>query len=126
MARHIAERFTAPGPKRILALDGGGTRGIISLAFLERMEKMLAERFESHPRFAEKQFVLSDYFDLIGGTSVGALVAAQLARGMSAAHFVCKTLPKVATEMALAVLGYNFTRVLKIMGVERLIATLRA
>jgi len=45
---------------------------------------------------------------------------------MGATHFVCKTLPKVATEMALAVLGYNFTRVLNIMGVERLIATLRA
>ena len=32
-----------PGPKRILALDGGGVRGAISVAFLERIEEILAE-----------------------------------------------------------------------------------
>ena len=31
-----------PGPKRILSLDGGGVRGAISVAFLERIEKMAA------------------------------------------------------------------------------------
>ena len=39
---------------------------------------------------------------------------------MGATHFLCKTLPKVAAEMALCVLGYNFTRVLNIVGVEKL------
>jgi transposase len=39
---------------------------------------------------------------------------------MRATHFLCRTLPKVATEMALCVLGYNLTRVLNIVGVERL------
>jgi transposase len=39
---------------------------------------------------------------------------------MGATHFLCRTLPKVATEMALCVLGYNLTRVLNIVGVERL------
>jgi len=34
---------------------------------------------------------------------------------MGATHFLCKTLPKVATEMALCVLGYNMTRVLNIV-----------
>ena len=33
-----------PGPKRILALDGGGVRGAISVAFLERIEAILSER----------------------------------------------------------------------------------
>jgi hypothetical protein len=32
-----------PGPKRILALDGGGVRGVITLAFLERMETLIEE-----------------------------------------------------------------------------------
>ena len=44
---------------------------------------------------------------------------------MGAAHFLTKTLPKVATEMAHAVLGYNLTRVLNIMGVKSLIAAMR-
>ena len=29
---------------------------------------------------------------------------------MGATHFLTRTMPKVATEMALAVLAYNFTR----------------
>ncbi|MBU1212000.1 MAG: transposase, partial [Alphaproteobacteria bacterium] len=40
---------------------------------------------------------------------------------MGATHFLCKTLPKVATEMALAVLTYNLTRVINIVGVKELI-----
>jgi Transposase DDE domain len=40
---------------------------------------------------------------------------------MGATHFLCKTLPKVATEMALCVLGYNMTRVLNIVGVDKLL-----
>ena len=39
---------------------------------------------------------------------------------MGATHFLCKTLPKVATEMALCVLGYNLTRVMNIVGVKAL------
>ena len=37
---------------------------------------------------------------------------------MGATHFLMKTLPKVATEMALHVLAYNLTRVLNIFGVK--------
>ena len=40
---------------------------------------------------------------------------------MGATHFLCKTLPKVATEMALCVLTYNLTRVINIVGVEKLL-----
>jgi Transposase DDE domain len=39
--------------------------------------------------------------------------------GMGATHFLTKTLPKVAAEMALSVLAYNLTRVMNIVGVER-------
>jgi len=45
---------------------------------------------------------------------------------MGATHFLMKTLPKVATEMALHVLAYNLTRVLNIFGVEPIMAAVRA
>jgi transposase len=45
---------------------------------------------------------------------------------MGATHFLCKTLPKVATEMALCVLTYNLTRVLNIVGVEKLMEAIAA
>ena len=45
---------------------------------------------------------------------------------MGATHFLMKTLPKVATEMALHVLAYNLTRVMSIMGVQPLLAAMRA
>ena len=41
---------------------------------------------------------------------------------MGATHFLMKTLPKVATEMALHVLAYNLTRVLNIVGVKPIMA----
>ena len=45
---------------------------------------------------------------------------------MGATHFLMKTLPKVATEMALHVLAYNLTRVMNIMGIQPLMAVMRA
>ena len=45
---------------------------------------------------------------------------------MGATHFLMKTLPNVATEMALCVLTYNLTRVLNIVGIEPLMAAIRA
>src|SRR5271157_5933981 len=45
---------------------------------------------------------------------------------MGATHFLMKTLPKVATEMALHVLAYNLTRVMNIMGVQSLLVAMRA
>src|SRR5829696_8039747 len=45
---------------------------------------------------------------------------------MGATHFLMRTLPKVATEMALHVLAYNLTRVMNIIGVQPLIAAIRA
>jgi transposase len=45
---------------------------------------------------------------------------------MGATHFLMKTLPKVATEMALHVLAYNLTRVLNLLGIKPLLAAIRA
>ena len=71
----LTRRLSAPGPKRILALDGGGIRGIITLGFLARIEAVLRER-SGNPHM-----VLADYFDLIGGTSTGALLATAFSLG---------------------------------------------
>lgn len=66
-------------PKRILALDGGGIRGVLTLEYLAVIEKMLRDRT------GQDEFRLCDYFDLIGGTSTGSIIAAALACGMSVA-----------------------------------------
>lgn len=71
----LRERLTAPGPKRILSLDGGGIRGALTLGFLQRIEAILRDR---HGR---PDLKLADYFDLIGGTSTGAIIAGALAIG---------------------------------------------
>jgi predicted acylesterase/phospholipase RssA len=71
------EHFQLPGPKRILALDGGGLRGILSLGFLSRIEALL------RGRHGAPDLRLSHYFDLIAGTSTGAIIAAALAKGLT-------------------------------------------
>ena len=58
-------------------MDGGGVRGILALGFLERIERLLREQHNN------PELVLSDYFDLIGGTSTGSIIASGLALGMS-------------------------------------------
>lgn len=65
-------------PKRILALDGGGLRGILSVGVLQNIEDMLRDRHGG-----SEQFRLCHYFDLIAGTSTGAIIAAALAQGWS-------------------------------------------
>jgi uncharacterized protein len=76
----LLEKLRSSGPKRILALDGGGIRGTITLGFLERIEQILRERH------GQPDLKLCDYFDLIGGTSTGAIIAAALAIGMEVAE----------------------------------------
>ena len=44
---------------------------------------------------------------------------------MGATHFLMKTLPRVAAEMALHVLAYNMTRVMNILGIQPLMAAMR-
>src|SRR6516164_4947550 len=72
------EHFQAEGPKRILALDGGGLRGILTLGLLRQIESTLRSRHGDDPGFR-----LCHYFDLIAGTSTGAIIAAALAMGMT-------------------------------------------
>jgi len=81
------------GPKKLLALDGGGVRGAITVAFLEEIEKVLgdeqarkaaqaaAETSAGAPQPQSKNVRLGEYFDLCGGTSTGAIIACALALG---------------------------------------------
>ncbi|HYH84119.1 MAG TPA: patatin-like phospholipase family protein [Pyrinomonadaceae bacterium] len=80
-----------PRPRKLLALDGGGIRGILTLQVLIRMEDILKEQSGQGEKFR-----LCNFFDYIGGTSTGAIIAAGLARGMSARElsaFYMKTGP---------------------------------
>jgi predicted acylesterase/phospholipase RssA len=72
------QHFNETGPKRILALDGGGLRGILTLGIVKQIEEELRTRHGNDPSFR-----LCHYFDLIAGTSTGAIIAATLAIGWS-------------------------------------------
>jgi len=77
--RSLAEHLDASRtPKRILALDGGGVRGALTLEYLAKIETILRSRHGGADAFR-----LSHYFDLIGGTSTGAIIASLLALGKS-------------------------------------------
>jgi patatin-like phospholipase/acyl hydrolase len=65
------------GPKRILSLDGGGIRGALTLGYLKKIETILRTKENN------QELLLCDYFDLIGGTSTGSIIAAALAIGKS-------------------------------------------
>ena len=67
-----APPFEPPAPDirfRILAIDGGGIRGVIAARVLRRLEELLAEKGGGP---------LSRHFDLIAGTSTGGLIALAL------------------------------------------------
>jgi patatin-like phospholipase/acyl hydrolase len=75
MDNQILTRLTSDKPKKILSLDGGGIRGALSLGYLKKIETILRGKENN------SNYVLSDYFDLIGGTSTGAIIATLLALG---------------------------------------------
>jgi hypothetical protein len=69
------DRMKGDGPRKLLALDGGGIRGVLSLEILAAIEDIVRTKLG-------KDAVLGDYFDYIAGTSTGAIIAAGLSRGM--------------------------------------------
>ncbi len=84
--RTLEDHLYGKGKKRILSLDGGGVRGLITLGFLAELESQLARRFEKHyvaKGMSANDFRLCDYFDLIGGTSTGGIIGTMLAVGLS-------------------------------------------
>jgi predicted acylesterase/phospholipase RssA len=75
----LAERIKAPGPKKILTLDGGGIRGMLTVEILAGIETLLRNALH------KDDLVLADYFHFIAGTSTGAIIAACLSLGMTTA-----------------------------------------
>jgi hypothetical protein len=63
--------------KRILSLDGGGIRGLFTIEVLAQIEQALRDKSRN------PNLVLADYFDFIGGTSTGAIIAASLSWGLA-------------------------------------------
>ena len=63
----IEARIQTPGPKRMLALDGGGIRGVITVEVFGAIEELLRKKLNKG-----SEFVLSDYFDFVASTSTGA------------------------------------------------------
>jgi len=59
-----------PTKLRILSLDGGGIRGIIPATIVVEIEKRLQEKT------GNSSARISDYFDLIAGTSTGGILTA--------------------------------------------------
>lgn len=79
MAKTLFEHLSPDtGPKRILSLDGGGVKGVLTLGMLKVLEDELRLRAGGAPEFR-----LCDYYDLIGGTSTGAIISTALALGLS-------------------------------------------
>ncbi|MDD9967096.1 MAG: patatin-like phospholipase family protein [Myxococcales bacterium] len=76
----VHQRLETSGKKKLLALDGGGIRGAMTIEVLAKIEAMLRDELK-RPRL-----VLADYFDFVGGTSTGAILAASISYGMSMAE----------------------------------------
>lgn len=77
MSEHLKTRITNKGPKKILALDGGGIRGMITVEVLAEIESQLSKKTGRG-----NDFRLAEYFDFVAGTSTGAIIAACISSGM--------------------------------------------
>src|SRR5271167_4731374 len=78
----LLTRIERPGVKKLLAIDGGGIRGVLALEILQKIEDLLKAKS------GRDNFCLADYFDYIAGTSTGGIIAAGLSIGMSIADIL--------------------------------------
>jgi hypothetical protein len=75
-AGNFRERISSPGPKKMLAIDGGGIRGLIAIEFLAKIER------ELRAAYGNPSLVLADYFDYVAGSSTGAILGTMVSLGM--------------------------------------------
>lgn len=62
--------------RKLLALDGGGIQGMLTIEVLAKIEGIVRSRT------GIPDLVLGDWFDYVGGTSTGAIIATCIASGM--------------------------------------------
>ena len=77
----VEDKANKSGPRKLLALDGGGIRGVITLEVLAKIESELQQKLGRGD-----DFLLADYFDYVAGTSTGAIIATCLSLGMRVAE----------------------------------------
>ena len=79
----LTDRIQVPRPKKILALDGGGIRGMMTIEVLAEIENQLRHQLKKGAEFR-----LAHFFDFVAGTSTGAIIAACVSSGMLCQRFV--------------------------------------
>jgi patatin-like phospholipase/acyl hydrolase len=77
--KSFRNKLDASPTKKLLALDGGGILGAVSIEYLVRIEDLLRGALKTG-----SDFVLADYFDYVAGTSTGAIIATCVTLGMPA------------------------------------------
>ena len=82
----VDDKLDMTPPHRLLALDGGGIRGVMTLEILREIERTLQSELAR-----DDSFVLADYFDYFGGTSTGAIIATFLALGWRVSDILAST-----------------------------------
>ena len=82
MNEKLIARTQSPGPKKILALDGGGIRGMMTVEVLAEIENLLRQKLGRGT-----DFVLADYFDLVAHVKDLQRVGRAVANKVTAEHF---------------------------------------
>ena len=77
MTERLKACVSPTAPKKILACDGGGILGLMSVEILAKLEADL------RAQLGKPELVLADWFDLVCGTSTGAIISACISAGMS-------------------------------------------
>jgi patatin-like phospholipase/acyl hydrolase len=77
MTQLVETRIRRKGPKNILACDGGGILGLMTVEILAKLESDL------RARMGKPGLVLADFFEFVCGTSTGAIIATCIATGMA-------------------------------------------
>lgn len=99
-----------PNGLRLLALDGGGVRGIVALVSLRELMKRVAQRdgLKEIPRPA-------DYFDLAAGTSTGGIIGIMLFRLRMTVEDTINEYYKIGADVFCPkVYGYNIGKYLPV------------
>ena len=94
----------ADKPFRILSLDGGGAKGFYTLGVLREVEGMVGRP-------------LSDYFDLMYGTSTGSIIASLLGLGLSVDEVIA-LYQKHVVKIVSSILPWQKSAALRDLAVE--------